>query len=66
MSKKEEYTVDISCPECDQTGRATYSENENPVHGRGFDKRLENVSEGFKIIKGNIYCEKCKKTIKAV
>jgi hypothetical protein len=64
MAKRESYSAAIKCKCCNNSGTGTYEENENPVHGRGFDT-VESVSDGFEIRKENcrdvVYCSRCKK-----
>ena len=59
MTKKETYKAAIECSQCRLQGKATYSENENPVYGDGLDQVVESVSEGFEIRGGSIFCIKC-------
>ncbi|MDH5573293.1 MAG: hypothetical protein OEY89_16140 [Gammaproteobacteria bacterium] len=60
MSKKEEYTTALECPNCNNKGSARWEENENPVHGEGYAQRLLSVSEEFtKEGDNNVKCNNC-------
>tara|TARA_R110002049_G_scaffold286358_1_gene468121 strand:+ start:870 stop:1070 length:201 start_codon:yes stop_codon:yes gene_type:complete len=59
MAKREIYFVEVGCPDCGKNGKITYSENENPVYGRGCDKRVVEVSIGFKVNNKKIICVDC-------
>ena len=67
MAKRERYSATIKCKKCGQTGTGEFEENENPVHGRGFDTVIKSVSSGFKLqlVNGKeaIYCEVCDEII---
>jgi hypothetical protein len=47
MARRERISSHIECKDCGKTGTAEWSENENPVHGRGLDSQLLSVTEGF-------------------
>lgn len=47
MAKRESYSEQLECPNCGAQGTAQWSENENPVYGRGLNKTLHSVSDGF-------------------
>jgi ribosomal protein S27E len=72
MAKREFITSHLKCEDCGTTGTAEWSENENPVHGRGLDSKLLSVSDGFKAGIGTvamgdqaIECTGCGKIINA-
>ena len=50
----------INCKRCGHHGQAAYSENENPVHGDGFDQEVESVPEGFEIRGKKVFCSECR------
>jgi len=64
MAKRENFSSAIICPSCEKVGQASFSENENPVHGKGLDKRVEFVSDGFKVLSQKIFCVDCNVVIK--
>ncbi len=47
MAKRESYSEQLECPDCGVHGIAEWSENENLVYGRGLNKTLHSVSDGF-------------------
>jgi len=47
MAKRESYSQNLECLNCGVQGAAQWSENENPVYGRGLNKTLHSVSDGF-------------------
>ena len=70
MAKREWIRTHIECKTCGNTGTAEWSENENPVHGRGLDSILHSVTEGFaagpgKVALGDqeILCLTCKTVV---
>ena len=72
MSKREFITSHLKCEDCGTTGTAEWSENENPVHGRGLDSKLLGVTEGFargegKVAMGDqaIVCTDCGRVVNA-
>lgn len=54
MAKREQFSTYVTCPACDKKGTASWEENENPVHGRGYDRELIDVSIGFHLAKGQL------------
>ncbi|MFM0742247.1 hypothetical protein PQQ51_33940 [Paraburkholderia xenovorans] len=67
MPKRETFSSPIECKRCGKTGRATWEENENPVHGDGLDRELKELDAGFHPGKGQdlsgdvaIICDDCK------
>ena len=66
MPKRETFQSQLTCSSCGRIGTAKWSENENPVYGRGLDRTLESVSDGFERTQSTdssgdpvIVCESC-------
>jgi hypothetical protein len=61
MAKGERFITNVLCPECGQSGSATWERDECAiVSGRDVGTTLESVSEGFRAgTGGEIYCTNC-------
>lgn len=60
MSKKEKFSAPIECPKCGNKGSAEWEENEDPVHGRGFDAKLISVTGAFETTgRESVRCSIC-------
>lgn len=46
MSKRESFSLPVTCPICKKQGMVNWEENENPIH-RGLERDLVAVPSGF-------------------
>ncbi len=67
MAHREQFSSPLRCPNCGREGEATWEENENPVHGGGYDRKLVSIPAGFERSSHNdrfgdsdILCKNCK------
>ena len=64
MAKRETYSTNIQCGDCESKGTGTFSELENLVYAKGgnLQRRTESVNEGFSMdTRGTngIICDVC-------
>jgi hypothetical protein len=47
MAYREQYEIYLTCPNCEKQGEATWEEDESPIYGRGKNKELLSIADGF-------------------